>query len=261
MGVLNITPDSFSDGGRLLRNTMPDLGAVRARAESMLTAGVDILDVGGESTRPGAEPVSAAAELDRVLPVVEMLLELDTIVSVDTSKAEVARAVLNVGCHLINDVTGLAESEMLEVLATSEAAVCIMHMLGRPRTMQEDPQYQDVVVEVHDLLEARVCQAREAGISEDRLCTDPGFGFGKTQTHNLTLLKNLEGVRVGSLPLLVGLSRKRMIGTLTGRPVEQRTAGSVAAALLAAERGADIVRVHDVAETVDALNVLRAITE
>lgn len=225
----------------------------------MIAAGADIIDVGGESTRPGAEPVPVQAELERVMPMVEMLLELDIIVSVDTSKPEVARAALTAGCHLINDVTGLKNAELLAVVADSQAAVCIMHMQGEPRTMQAAPVYQDVCLEVRDFLSERVARARQAGIADSRLCLDPGFGFGKTLEHNLSLLTGLESIRVAGLPVLVGLSRKRMIGTLTGAPVEARTAGSVAAALLAAERGADLVRVHDVPETVQALRVLASV--
>ena len=271
MGVLNVTPDSFSDGGRFFvppkhsikhsekQATEPDLGALREQAMTMIDSGVDILDVGGESTRPGAQPVAALEELRRVMPVLEILLDLDTIVSVDTCKAEVARTVLASGCHLINDVTGLADDAMVSVLADSDAAVCIMHMLGTPRTMQNDPEYEDVTKEVRCLLQARVDRARNRGIAANRLCIDPGFGFGKTLAHNLTLLKRIEGIRIDDLPILVGLSRKQMIGRLTGRGPEERLVGSVTAAVLAAERGADIVRVHDVAETVDALKVMEAV--
>lgn len=259
MGVLNVTPDSFSDGGRFRSPAGVDLDAVRASAETMLAAGADIIDVGGESTRPGAVPVPLAEELDRVIPVVECLAGLDTIVSVDTRKPEVARAALAAGCHMINDVSGLAHPAMLAVLADSRAAVCIMHMRGEPGTMQDDPVYADVVGEVRGVLRERVDRARAAGIDDNRLCIDPGFGFGKTLAHNLALLGRLESLRVDDLPLLVGLSRKGMIGALTGRTVDERLAGSVTAAVLAAERGADIVRVHDVAATMDGLKVLEAV--
>lgn len=259
MGVLNVTPDSFSDGGRFRSPAGVDLDAVRASAETMLAAGADIIDVGGESTRPGAVPVPLAEELDRVIPVVECLAGLDTIVSVDTRKPEVARAALAAGCHMINDVSGLAHPAMLAVLADSQAAVCIMHMRGEPGTMQDDPVYADVVGEVRGVLRERVDRARAAGIDDNRLCIDPGFGFGKTLAHNLALLGRLESLRVDDLPLLVGLSRKGMIGALTGRTVDERLAGSVTAAVLAAERGADIVRVHDVAATMDGLKVLEAV--
>lgn len=259
MGVLNVTPDSFSDGGRFRSPAGVDLDAVRASAETMLAAGADIIDVGGESTRPGAVPVPLAEELDRVIPVVECLAGLDTIVSVDTRKPEVARAALAAGCHMINDVSGLAHPAMLAVLADSQAAVCIMHMRGEPGTMQDDPVYADVVGEVRGVLRERVDRARAEGIDDNRLCIDPGFGFGKTLAHNLALLGRLESLRVDDLPLLVGLSRKGMIGALTGRTVDERLAGSVTAAVLAAERGADIVRVHDVAATMDGLKVLEAV--
>ena len=259
MGVLNITPDSFADGGQLLKNGRACLDTIRARAEAMIAAGAHILDVGGESTRPGAVPVSEAEELERVIPVVEALTTLGSIISVDTSKAAVAEAAIRAGCHLINDVTGLADAQMLDAVAASTVAVCIMHMQGEPRTMQEHPAYDDVVAEVRALLQERVEAARRAGIADERLCVDPGIGFGKALPHNLTLLRSLEEVRVDGLPLLVGVSRKRMLGTLTGAPVEARMVGSVTAAVLAAERGADIVRVHDVPETVQALSILAAI--
>lgn len=258
MGVLNITPDSFSDGGRFARGAT-SLADVLTAAEGMIAGGAAILDVGGESTRPGAPAVSVAEELDRVLPVLERLVALDTIVSIDTRKAEVAAAALAAGCHMINDVSGLSNPAMLDVVAASQAAVCIMHMQGSPETMQRDPRYADVVTEVRGELAARVSRARAAGMTDNRLCIDPGFGFGKTLAHNLALFIGLESLRVDGLPILVGVSRKRMIGDLTGAPVERRQAGSVAAAVLAAERGADLVRVHDVAETVDALKVLEAV--
>lgn len=277
MGILNITPDSFSDGGRFGVGVghktgrraciagrsktagTPDVGLVRAAAEEMLAAGADLLDIGGESTRPGAAPVEESAELRRVMPAIEALLDLDIILSVDTRKAGVARAALAAGVHMINDVTALDDAQMLDVLAGSSAAVCLMHMQGEPRTMQHRPSYDDVVATVHDFLDARVARCLAAGIALRRICIDPGFGFGKDLAHNLTLLRELEAVRVCGLPLLVGLSRKRMIGDLTGRNPGERVTGSVAAALLAVERGANIVRVHDVAATVDALKVLGAV--
>ena len=259
MGVLNITPDSFSDGGQFHRNNRLDLGAVQACAEAMVEAGAAILDVGGESTRPNAPVIDAKEELDRVMPVVETLLGLDTIVSVDTSKAVVADAALRAGCHLINDISGLADENMLSVVAASNAALCLMHMQGRPAIMQNNPTYRDVVSEVRHFLETRVERCLQAGLGDDRLVTDPGFGFGKTLQHNLELLRRLESTRVDRLPILAGLSRKSMLGTLTGRSVHDRGPGSLAAAVLAAERGANILRVHDVAATVDALKVLEAV--
>lgn len=262
MAVLNLTPDSFSDGGRFIGNGGNDrvnVDRVRAEARRMLAAGAHILDIGGESTRPGAEPVSDAAELERVLPVLDSLLELDTIISVDTRKPAVARAALAAGCHLINDVSGLTDDAMLEVLSGSDAGICIMHMKGQPGNMQANPTYDDVVVEVRDFLAGQVQRARAAGIEDERICLDPGFGFGKTLAHNLALLRSLATLSVDGLPLLVGLSRKRMIGSLTGAGMDERMPGSVAAAVLAAQRGANIVRVHDVAETAQALRVLEAL--
>ena len=258
MGVLNVTPDSFSDGGGLFLRDAPDLSLIEATAQRMVAAGAAIIDVGGESTRPGATAVSIDEELRRVIPVVERLLGLDTIVSVDTCKPAVAREALATGCHLINDVTGLAEPAMLDAVADSSAAVCIMHMQGEPRTMQSDPSYENVVSEVAAFLAERVIACRNAGIDTARICVDPGFGFGKTMAHNLELLRNLESVRTAELPLVVGLSRKSMLGAITGRQAHERMAASVAAALLAVQNGANIVRVHDVASTVDALKVLQA---
>ncbi|MAT84369.1 MAG: dihydropteroate synthase [Gammaproteobacteria bacterium] len=262
MGVINVTPDSFSDGGRFVaRDAAVDLGRVAESAQAMLEAGAAVLDVGGESTRPGAAAVSEAEETRRVMPVLERLLDLDAVISLDTSKPELAARALASGVHLVNDVGGGRDPRMLEVLAASTGAYCVMHMQGEPRTMQQDPQYRDVVTEVRDFLAARVADCERAGISRERLLIDPGFGFGKTLAHNLALLRALPALRVAGTALLVGLSRKRMIGAITGREVGQRAAGSAAAALLAAERGADVVRVHDVAETADALQVLASITD
>jgi dihydropteroate synthase len=259
MGVLNVTPDSFSDGGVNYLDDSPDVAAVRERALAMLAGGADVLDVGGESTRPGAEPVGTAEELRRVMPIVESLLDLDAIVSVDTCKPEVARAVLAAGCHMINDVSGLGSAQMREALGESRAAVCIMHMQGEPRTMQSNPKYGHVVGEVRAVLSERVIGARAAGMEDERICIDPGFGFGKTLDHNLELLRNLEKLRIDDLPIIAGLSRKQMIGAITDRPVAERLAGSVTAAVLAAQNGADLIRVHDVRETADALKVLEAV--
>ncbi len=259
MGVLNLTPDSFSDGGRFGGDGGIDTGRVRAEAEAMLAAGADILDLGGESTRPGAATVDVAEELARVIPILESLRDLDTMISVDTRKPDVARAALAAGCHLINDVCGLRDPDMLEAVAESDAAVCVMHMQGEPGSMQSNPSYVDVVAEVRGFLEQRYAAARAAGIRKDRICLDPGFGFGKTLAHNLALLKALPALRTDGRPILVGLSRKRMIGDLTGAAVDARMPGSIVAAVIAATRGADIVRVHDVAETVQALSVLEAV--
>ncbi len=257
MGVLNVTPDSFSDGGRFIQRD-----AALRQAQRMLDDGAAIIDVGGESTRPGAAPVSCQQECDRVLPVVEALVrELGALVSVDTSTAEVMREAAGLGAGLINDVRALRRPGALEAAAATGLPVCLMHMQGEPGTMQEAPRYADVVDEVADFLAARMAAAEAAGIPADRLLLDPGFGFGKTDAHNLRLLAKLP--RFGDLgrPLLVGLSRKSMIGRITGRPVEERLAGSISLALMAAERGAHILRVHDVRETVDALALLQATRE
>jgi len=256
MGVLNITPDSFSDGGRFFDGAVVDLARVRGAAQEMLEAGAAVLDIGGESTRPGASPVSTAQERARVIPVVEALVDLDVIVCVDTRHAEVAAAAIAAGARLINDVSAGADPEMLNVVADANVGYALMHMQGTPQTMQSDPRYDDVVEEVRNYLAGRVARCREAGVAAERLMVDPGFGFGKTLEHNLALLARLQDVRCDDLPLLVGLSRKRMLGALTGRDVAARLHASVAAALLAAERGADLLRVHDVAATSDALKVL-----
>jgi dihydropteroate synthase len=259
MGVINVTPDSFSDGG-LLMTGAPDLPRILDTARAMLAEGADILDVGGESTRPGAEPVPEEEETRRVMPVVERLLELGTIVSLDTGKAGLAARALAAGVHLINDVTGGRTPDLVTAVAGRGAAVCLMHMQGEPRTMQKAPRYADVVAEVRAFLAGQVDLCRRAGIPDQRLLVDPGFGFGKTLEHNLTLLRHLDEVRLEGPALLVGLSRKGMIGAITGRDVSRRAVGSAAAALLAVQRGADVVRVHDVAETADALKVLASFT-
>ncbi len=254
MGILNTTPDSFSDGGRFTR-----LDRALEQVERMVAAGADIIDVGGESTRPGAAPVAAQEEIERVVPVIEAIMErFEVPVSVDTSKAEVMRAAVAAGATMINDVRALREPGALEAAAETKAEVFLMHMRGEPRTMQNDPRYDDVVAEVLAFLEERVEACVAAGISRERIGIDPGFGFGKALTHNLTLLRELERFKGPGLPLLVGLSRKSMFGALTGRAPAERVSASVAAAALAAWMGADIVRVHDVAETVDALKVVCA---
>ncbi len=258
MGILNITPDSFSDGGWLYRQGV-DLGRVTEVACAMIEAGADLLDIGGESTRPGAEPVSYSEECRRVIPALERLLELDVIVSIDTRKPAVAKMAIQAGVHLVNDVSGMTNPDMIETVADSDVAVCVMHMQGEPGTMQADPRYDDVVCDIRGFLARQVDRCLRAGIGLDRLVLDPGFGFGKNIDHNLALLRNLSEVKVHDLPLLVGLSRKRMIGTLTGRGMEDRMVGSVAAAMLAVQRGADILRVHDVGATIDALKVLAAV--
>jgi dihydropteroate synthase len=255
LGVVNITPDSFSDGGRFL-------GAADALAQGRRLAadGAAIIDVGGESTRPGADPVSASVELERVLPVIESLAADGIAVSIDTSKAEVARAALAAGAVLVNDVTALrGDPAMAGVVAAAGADVCLMHMLGEPRTMQDDPRYDDVVGEVEAFLAERAEVAVAAGIPRDRIALDPGIGFGKTLAHNLALLRALP--RLSALgPLLLGVSRKRFLGALTGRELaSDRVAASVAAALYCYRGGAHLLRVHDVRATADALAVERAL--
>jgi dihydropteroate synthase len=256
MGILNITPDSFSDGGRYL-----DPGVALERAAAMVEEGAAIIDVGGESTRPGAQPVSLEEERARVLPVIRRLArELPVPVSIDTVKPALMREAAEAGAGLINDVTALRTPGALAAAAASGLAVCLMHMQGEPRNMQEAPKYIDVVSEVIDFLKERIAICEEAGIARARLVIDPGFGFGKHEGHNLALLAGLGRLSETGLPVLAGLSRKSMLGRLLGRPVEQRLAGSLALALAAVAAGARIVRVHDVAETFDALKVWRLAT-
>lgn len=254
MGILNVTPDSFSDGGRFVGRD-----AAQAQAGRMVEAGATIIDIGGESTRPGAQPVEAAAELDRVLPVLEAVLPLDVVVSVDTMKAPVMAETIRAGAHLINDVNALQAPEALQVVASSSVAVCLMHMQGEPRTMQKQPHYEDVEAEVGAFLVQRRQAALDAGIGADRILLDPGFGFGKSLAHNLQLLSGLGALCALGSPVLVGLSRKSMFEKLLGRAVEERLAASVTAALLAAQQGASVIRVHDVRETMDALRLLDAV--
>ena len=253
MGILNVTPDSFFDGGR---HDDPDRAVERGR---MLAAeGADIVDVGGESTRPGARAVDASVEIARVVPVVEALAAEGIPVSVDTSKPEVMRAALAAGASMVNDVRALLEPGAMEVVASSGAAVCLMHMRGTPETMQVETAYADVVAEVRDFLARRAAACERAGIARNRIVVDPGFGFGKGVAENLALLRRLRDLVAAGYPVLAGLSRKSTIGAITGRSPGDRLAGSLAAALMAVERGAAIVRVHDVRETVDALRVYAA---
>lgn len=249
MGVLNVTPDSFSDGGQYAT-----ADAAMEQARAMIGAGADIIDVGGESTRPGAKPVSVDEELARVVPVVRALSQLNVAISVDTSTPEVMQQAVAEGAHLINDVRALTRSGALEAAATLDVPVCLMHMLGEPQTMQQAPSYDDVVKRVNQYLADQRQRCIEAGISEQKIILDPGFGFGKTLQHNISLFKALQEI-CKAHPVLVGVSRKRMIGDITGQEVAQRMAGSVAAAIKAAQYGAQIVRVHDVQETNDALKV------
>lgn len=255
MGILNVTPDSFSDGG--LHN---NLDAALSHAEKMLAQGATLIDVGGESTRPGAKKVSLQEELDRVLPVVEAIHEnLDVIISVDTSTPEVITQSAAVGAGLINDVRALMRDEALEAAAATGLPICLMHMQGQPDTMQQAPSYDDVVTDIHSFLAERIAACAEVGISKERLILDPGFGFGKSLDHNYQLLNQLEEFHQLELPLLVGISRKTMLGkVLNDRPADQRLSASIAAATIAAMKGASILRVHDVAETADALKVVEA---
>lgn len=256
MGIVNVTPDSFSDGGR---HSDPALAVAHAR--QLVAEGADLLDIGGESSRPGAQPVATDEELRRVLPVIEALAGDGIPLSVDTVKPEVMRRAVAAGASLINDIAALRVPGALETAAASGAAVCLMHMQGEPRTMQADPRYGDVVAEVHDFLARRVAAAQAAGIAAERIVVDPGFGFGKRLEHNLALLRQLACFGDLGACVLAGLSRKSMLGELTGRKVSQRGTASVAAALLAAQNGAKILRVHDVAATRDALAVWQAVAE
>lgn len=251
MGILNVTPDSFSDGGVFLSRD----NAV-AQARRMAAEGADIIDVGGESTRPGAQPVSPQEEMDRVIPVIETLHgEISVPISIDTSKPEVMHAAVAAGAGFINDVQALRAEGALATAAALNVPVCLMHMQGEPRTMQDEPRYRDVVADVRDFLRARMQAARAAGIPASRLVIDPGFGFGKTLEHNLELLRGLKKLQGLGAPILAGLSRKSMIGKALGLPLEQRLIASVALAVMAVQNGARIVRVHDVGPTVEALRM------
>lgn len=254
MGVLNVTPDSFSDGGTFFYRD-----AALEQAIRMVEEGADIIDIGGESTRPGAGEVSVDEELDRIMPVLEVLCrELPVPVSVDTSKAEVMTAAADAGAGLINDVMALQGEGALEAARNTGLPVCLMHMKGRPRTMQVNPTYKDVVAEVKAFLGERVAACVGSGIARQRLLLDPGFGFGKTVSHNCRLLNELRSIVAMGLPVVAGMSRKTMIGQILNRPVEQRLYGSLAAAVLAAFQGARLIRAHDVLQTVDALTVVHA---
>lgn len=255
MGILNVTPDSFSDGGRFGQRD-----AALRHAEAMWRAGASLIDVGGESTRPGARAVSPVEELERVAPVVEAIAaELDVIISVDTSTPAVMREAARLGAGLINDVRSLQRDGALDAAADSGLPVCLMHMRGEPTTMQQSPQYADVLVEVRDFLVERMAACTAAGIALERLILDPGFGFAKTQEHNLRLFKHLHSLHELGRPLLVGVSRKSMIGRVLGHEVGGRLYGSLALAALAITKGAHILRVHDVPETVDVVRMLAAV--
>ncbi|WP_286240136.1 dihydropteroate synthase [Neptuniibacter halophilus] len=260
MGIVNVTPDSFSDGGRLYTGKALLLDKTMQIAAQMVADGATLLDIGGESTRPGAAAVSLQEEMDRVLPVVEKIAaELDVVISVDTSSPELITAAAASGMGLINDVRALGREGALQAAADTGLPVCLMHMQGSPATMQDQPEYADVLDEVEAFLQQRIMDCAAAGISKDRLILDPGFGFGKTVEHNLRLMNNLDRLRKPGLPLLIGTSRKSMIGQTLGREVGDRLAGSLATVASAVMQGAEIIRVHDVAETVDVVRMTRAI--
>jgi dihydropteroate synthase len=254
MGVVNVTPDSFSDGGRFF-----EASAAIAHAQRLVEEGADILDLGAESSRPGAQPVSAEEELRRLLLVLHELRGVPVPISVDTTKPEVMRAAIGAGVAMVNDISALRSPGALETVAVSDAGVCLMHMQGEPRTMQHEPRYGDVVAEVAAFLAERVAAAEAKGIGRERIAIDPGFGFGKSVAHNFELLRNLDRFTALGLPVVAGWSRKSTLGAVTGRAAEERLAASLAAALLAVQHGARIVRVHDVAATRDALAVLAAL--
>lgn len=256
MGILNVTPDSFSDGGCYVQSHK----AVE-HALNMLEMGADIIDIGGESTRPGAEPVTLQQELERVVPVVVAIRQQSAIpISVDTSHPEVMQAAVAAGASMINDVRALTRPGALSMAASLQVPVCLMHMQGQPTSMQDAPEYQDPVIQIKDFLQQRVQAALQAGVQAEHLLLDPGFGFGKRLAHNLALLRDLPRLADLGYPLLIGVSRKSMLGEITQRPVAQRLSASIAAMLLAVQGGARVVRVHDVAETCDALAVLQAVS-
>ena len=254
MGILNITPDSFSDGGRFIGKD-----AALAQARAMLAAGAAILDIGGESTRPGAEEVSVEQELNRVIPVIEAICaELDCVISIDTCKAEVMKEAIAAGADIINDIKALSAPGALDVAVATQVPVCLMHMQGLPRTMQHSPAYQDVVTEVTDFLQQRADICIQAGVRKHQIILDPGFGFGKSLQHNYQLLSKLSDIVRLNYPVLAGMSRKSMIGQLVNAPADERLAGSLACATIAVMQGARIIRVHDVKETVQAVAVASA---
>jgi len=256
MGVVNVTPDSFSDGGRYC-----DVALASAHARRLVDEGAQIIDIGGESTRPGAQPVTEAEELRRVMPVLEALSDLAVPISVDTRRPRVMREVIDAGASMINDVEALTMPGAIDVVASSDCAVCLMHKKGSPDSMQRNPAYVDVVTEVREFLTSRLQSSRRAGISLSRIAIDVGFGFGKTAAHNIRLLRCLDQFAVLGVPVLAGISRKATLGQITGRPVQERMHASIAAALIAAQHGAKILRVHDVCATRDAMVVWREIVE
>jgi len=255
MGVLNVTPDSFSDGGAF---NMLESGL--SQAALMLSEGADIIDIGGESTRPRAKAVTVQQELDRVIPVIEAVFKrFDTIVSIDTSKAQVMKEAINAGASLINDVRALQENGALDTAVKANVPVCLMHMQGKPRLMQQNPCYDDVVRDVMTFLQDRISVCLKAGIAENQIIVDPGFGFGKSIEHNYQILANLERFHELNVPVMAGMSRKSMIGNLLQRKIDQRLAGNIATATIAAQKGAQIIRVHDVKETIDAVKIVNII--
>lgn len=257
MGILNVTPDSFSDGGHYSQ-----VDAAVQHALTLIDEGIDILDIGGESTRPNATPVTLAQELDRVIPVIEALVahQINIPISIDTYKPAVMRAAITAGASIVNDVSALQEEGAIAAVADTDVGVCLMHMQGTPQTMQDNPNYADVVKEVCAFLSERVVICQQAGIATNRLIIDPGFGFGKTRAHNITLIQELDKLMQLKLPILVGLSRKSVLGQVTGHDVDARLYASVAAAVISVMKGAQIVRVHDVKATVEALKVVAAIS-
>jgi len=254
MGIVNVTPDSFSDGG-----CYATISQAKTHISQLIAEGADVLDIGGESTRPGSKPVSVNEELDRVMPVIEYAINQNALVSVDTTKPEVMQASIQAGISLVNDINALQTPGALEVVAASEVMVCLMHKQGQPDTMQDAPEYSDVINEVGAFLRQRAAAAALAGITATRIIIDPGFGFGKTLKHNLILLRQLDQFLSMNFPVLVGISRKSMLGAITGNAVDNRKYASIAAALIAADKGARILRVHDAKATRDALAVLEAV--
>lgn len=260
MGVLNITPDSFSDGGNLFDDGHIPIDKILVNAQRMIDEGAQVLDIGGESSRPGAQAVTVTEEIRRVLPVVEALQALDCIISVDTRNGETAKASIDAGAHMINDISAGLDADVMAAVANSDVAYALMHMQGLPETMQNNPRYDEVVMEVSQFLRLRYQSCLNQGIAAERMLVDPGFGFGKSLQHNLQLLAHIEALRIDGCPILVGISRKSMLGQITGRYVDDRLAASVAAAVLAVQNGANIVRAHDVKETVDGLKVWSSLT-
>ena len=260
MGILNVTPDSFSDGGQLYSDQSLSIDRALKHAELMVAEGATIIDIGGESTRPGADPVSLQEEMDRVLPVLERLsAEVDVVTSIDTSSPELMRAAASLGAGILNDVRALGREGAIDAAASTGLPVCVMHMQGSPATMQRAPSYSDVVAEVQDFLAQQIARCVDAGIERTQVIVDPGFGFGKTLEHNLQLLNRLDRLQELGVPILSGTSRKSMIGNLLDREPDQRLAGGLATVALAVERGARIIRVHDVAATVDCVRMTEAV--